>query len=333
MKVLVTGSTGFIGGALCKALVKRGFDVRALHRESSDLTLLKELPVEHAIGDLTQPSSIQTAMQDVEVVFHAAAMLGTPKQFNRMYTVTVEGTETILEAALKAGVKRFVHTSSVAALGIPRKPSDQIHPNDAPWMDENHTWNYRPDYWPYGYSKYLAELEVQKAVFGGLDAVIVNPTYVIGAGDIYRKTSSLIVQMAKSKIPLVPSGGLNVVHIDDVVNGHLAAMEYGKSGERYILGGENLTLMHLIHKIAQVIDAPAPTILFPGRLARRFAVPINWLNPLLDLPISIDLLRLAGYGFYYQTDKARQQLSLNAPLRTEDAIQSAFDWFKENGSL
>lgn len=333
MKVLVTGSTGFIGGALCKALVQRGYDVRAFHRESSDLTLLKGLPVEHAIGDLTRPASLQEAMLDIEIVFHTAAMLGTPKQFNRMYTVTVEGTQTILEAAQQAGVKRFIHTSSVAALGIPRKPSEQIHPSDAPWMDENHTWNYRPDYWPYGYSKYLAELEVQKAVFAGLDAVIVNPSYVIGAGDVYRKTSSLIVQMAKSKIPLVPSGGLNVVHIDDVVEGHLSAMTHGKTGERYILGGENLTLMHLIHKIAQVIEVPSPSILFPGKLARRFAVPINWLNPLLDLPISIDLLRLAGYGFYYHTQKAQEQLILNPPRRTEDAIQSAYEWFKENGSL
>jgi hypothetical protein len=99
------------------------------------------------------------------------------------------------------------------------------------------------------------------------------------------------------------------------------------------LGGENLTLMHLIHKIAQVIEVPTPSILFPGRLARRFAVPIHWLNPLLDLPISIDLLRLAGYGFYYHTQKAQEQLFLNPPRRSEDAIQSAYEWFKENGSL
>lgn len=333
MKVLVTGSTGFIGGALCKALTQRDCDVRAFHRESSDLTLLKGLPVEHFIGDLTRPDSLQTAMQGVEVVFHAAAMLGTPKQFNRMYTVTVEGTQAILEEAQNAGVKRFIHTSSVAALGIPRKAVEQLHPNDAPWMDENHTWNYRPDYWPYAYSKYLAELEVQKAVFDGLDAVIVSPSYVIGAGDIYRKTSSLIVQMAKSKIPLVPSGGLNVVHIDDVVEGHLAAMEHGKRGERYILGGENLTLMHLIHKIAQQVAVQPPSILFPGHLARRFAAPISWLNPIINLPISIDLLRLAGYGFYYHVNKAQQELSLSPPRSTENAIQSAYEWFKENGSL
>ncbi len=333
MKVLVTGSTGFVGGALCKALCQQGFEVRAFHRESSDQSLLKGLPVEHVLGDLTRPASVQAAMTGVEVVFHAAAMLGTPKQFSRMYTVTVEGTQTMLEAAQKAGVRRFIHTSSVAALGIPRKPVEQLHPQDAPWMDENHTWNYRPDYWPYGYSKYLAELEVQKAVFAGLDAVILNPSYVMGAGDIYRKTSSLIVQISKSTIPLVPSGGLNVVHIEDVVAGHLAAMHAGKTGERYILGGENLTLMYLIHKIAKVIGVQPPSILFPGHLARRFAAPIHWLNPIFNLPVSIDLLRLAGYGFYYQTAKAQCALGLDTPRSTEDAIQSAYNWFKENGNL
>ncbi len=333
MTILVTGSTGFVGGALCKALCEQGHTVRAFHRASSDLTLLKGLDVEHVIGDLTQPETIRQAMQGVDTVFHAAAMLGSPKQSSRMYTVTVEGTESVLEAALEAGVNRLIHTSSVLAMGIPDRPSEQKHPDECLWMNENHTWNYRPDFHPYGYSKYLAELEVQKAVAAGLDVVIVNPTYIIGAGDIYRKTTSLVVQVKKSKVPLVPSGGINVVHIEDVVKGHLAAWKLGKTGQRYILGGENLTLMHLVHKIAAVVEGNAPNILFPGHLARRFASPISWLVNLWDLPLSTDLIRLAGYGFYYNTEKSRQVLNLDAPKTTEEAIRSAYDWFCEQGVL
>jgi dihydroflavonol-4-reductase len=333
MRALVTGSTGFIGGAICKALVEKSFTVRAFHRESSNLTLIKDLPVEHAIGDLTQPQSINNAMENVDVVFHVAAMLGSSSQPGRMYTVTVEGTRSIIDAALEHGIKKLVHTSSVAALGIPQSPCEQTAPDETAQMDENHTWNYRSDQWPYGYSKYLAELEVQKGVAQGLDAVIINPSYVVGAGDIYRKTSSPIIQIAQKRYPFIPAGGLNIVHIDDVVTCHLNSLEYGSPGERYIIAGDNLTLMDFIQKVATIANVSAPRWLIPGKLLRTVAPMVQWLNPLLDISVPVELLRLAGYGFYYTANKSKTTLHLPDLKSSEKAIQDAFDWFKKIGAI
>lgn len=333
MRALVTGSTGFIGGAICKALVDKSYTVRAFHRESSNLALLKDLQVEHAIGDLTHPQSIFKAMQGVDIVFHVAAMLGSSNQPGRMYTVTVEGTRSIIDAALENGVKKLVHTSSVAALGIPQSPSEQTAPGETAQMDENHTWNYRSDQWTYGYSKYLAELEIQKGVARGLDAVIINPSYVVGAGDIYRKTSSPIIQIAHQRYPFIPTGGLNIVHIDDVVNCHLNAMDFGSPGERYIIAGDNLTLLDFIQMIASIANVAPPRWLVPGKILRFSAPLIQWLNPLIDLSIPVELIRLAGYGFYYNATKAKTTLNLPELKSSENAIQEAFDWFKENGAI
>ncbi len=234
MKILVTGSTGFIGGALCQALVAQGgHSVRAFHRVNSSLRLLEGLPVEHAIGDLTQPATLTAAMEGIEAVFHAAAWMGDSEP-GRLYAVTVEGTRAVLRAARQAGVRRLVHTSSVAALGVPP-------PHRVTLMDETHTWNIRPEQYPYGYAKYLAELEIQKEVAQGLDAVIVNPALVLGAGDIHRGSTSILLKVAQRKVGVTMEGGLNVVHIQDVVNGHLKALECGQTGERYILGGQNLS--------------------------------------------------------------------------------------------
>jgi len=333
MRVLVTGSTGFIGGAICQALVANAYTVRAFHRQSSNLTLIKDLPVEHAIGDLTNPESVRNAMQDVDIVIHSAAMLGTSNHSGKMYTVTVEGTRTMLETALAFGVKRFVHTSSVAALGIPLESNDHQSPKNALWMDENHSWNYRSDYWPYGYSKYLAELEVQKAVSLGLDAVIVNPSYVIGPGDIYRKSSAIIVKLAKKKVPFMPTGGVNIIHIDDVVAGHLAAIDNGRTGERYVLGATNVTFIDFLQKIAENLEISAPRLIVPGAAIRKFANPLKWVNPILNLPVSTDMIRLAGYGFYYSNEKASRELGILPPKDIDETIQSACNWFREIGAI
>ncbi|HEX5636997.1 MAG TPA: NAD-dependent epimerase/dehydratase family protein, partial [Gammaproteobacteria bacterium] len=241
MKALVTGSTGFIGGALCAALVEKGYAVRAFHRSSSNLTLIKDLPVEHAIGDLTQPISVEDAMQGIDVVFHTAAQLGNTSKPAEHYAITVKGTRVVMDAALKHGVQRLVHTSSIAALGVPSSPSELNPPERSPILTENSTFNIRGDYWPYGYAKYLAEMEIQKAVAQGLDVVITNPSYVVGPGDIYRIKDSPIVRFSKNQVPFIPTGGVNIVHIQDVVNGHIAALEHGKQGERYILANENMT--------------------------------------------------------------------------------------------
>lgn len=324
MKVLVTGSSGFIGGALCRALCEQGHQVVAFHRASSTLRLLEDLPVEHAIGDLTQPASLQTAMQGMEVVFHAGALLGAG-QPGRMYAVTVQGTQSLLQAARIAGVRRVVHTSSVAALGIP-EPGRR---NGRGLLTENHAWNYRPDLWPYGYAKYLAEQEVQRAISLGQDVVIVNPSLVYGPGDIYRQASSPIVQVARQKLPFITEAGVNIVHIDDVVAGHLAALERGKRGERYILGGENLTIEQVVSLMAELAGVPAPNLMLPPRLVRG----LSRLAGILSMPLGVSELRLAGYYFYYEIKKAQRELGLGQAKSAHQAIGDALNWFEAAGAI
>jgi dihydroflavonol-4-reductase len=333
MLALVTGSNGFIGSQLCRALVANGHRVRASHRASSKLTLLNGLPdaqIEHAIGDITQPQSLEDAMQGIEVVFHAAAQLGTPLDISIQYQVTVAGTRNVLQSAGEAGVRRVVHTSSVAALGIPDALPTKGSP---PLLDEHHTWNYRPAWWRYGHTKYLAELEVQKAVAQGLDAVIVNPAIVLGAGDLNRVSGEIILQVARGQVTVVVSGGLNAVHIEDVVRGHLAALERGRTGERYILGGENLSLEEFLSQVAEITQVEAPRVLLPAGLVRSFAGPAAWLSAQLGLPIGEQLLRLAGYYLYYDTRKARQELGWEASRSVKDAIRDGYKWYLEKGMI
>jgi dihydroflavonol-4-reductase len=326
IKVLVTGSTGFVGSNLCRGLLSRGATVRAFHRPSSSLRGLDGLEVAHVLGDLTQPETLEAAMQGVEVVFHAAAWMGSSDQAGRQYAVTVEGTRSVLEAARRTGVRRVVHTSSAAALGIPA-------PSSRPEMciDERHTWNYRPDFYPYGYAKYLAELEVQKAVARGLDVVIVNPTLIFGAGDVYRQGESLITLAADRRITVAVAGGVNCIHVADVVDGQIAALEHGKTGERYILGGENLTYLELLRLLAEATGAPAPNQMLPTGLVRALAGPAVLLHSFVQLPVSADLLRLAGVYFFYDTTRAKEQLRLEVPRPVRDAIAEGYAWFRQAG--
>lgn len=331
MKVLVTGSTGFIGGALCRALSAGGYEVHAFHRPSSVVSLLDGLPVKHILGDLAQPESLAAAMEGIDLVYHCAALLNPSGQPGRMYTVTVEGTRNVLAAAQRAGVRRVVHTSSIAALGAPVPPRRK---QDAPALiDEHHTWNLPPERWPYGYAKYLAEMEVQQACARGLDCVIVNPGLVIGAGDIYRQTSALVVLSASGKLTASIEGGLNVVHIKDVIAGHLAAAERGKTGERYILGGHNLTLYSLIKTAAAITGAAAPRVQIPARVAHLAARPMGWLSPFLPIPIDPAILSLAGYYFYCSNRKAQMELQLAPPRSVENALEDALEWFRQSGVI
>jgi dihydroflavonol-4-reductase len=329
MIALVTGSTGFIGSNLCRVLLERGYQVRAFHRPSSNTRLLDGLDVEHCLGDLTQPESLEQAVEGAEVVFHAAAWMGGNEQSGRLYAVTVEGTRSILQAARKAGVRRVVHTSSVAALGIPGAGNGRQPGGYPPSVNENHTWNIGPDVYPYGYAKYLAEKEVQKAVARGLDAVIVNPSLVFGAGDGYRQGSSIITQVAQRRVSVAVEGGVNCVHIADVIEGHIAALECGRTGERYILGGENLTLLQMLNLIAEVTGVPGPTLVLPGWLLRSLTLPALILRPFLNLPISPEMLRMAGNYFFYNTSKAESELGLNKPRSAKEAFTDAYNWFQQ----
>lgn len=335
MKILVTGSTGFIGSQLCRALVAQGHRVLAFHRASSSLRGLEGIPgcqeqpalapvagcLEHVIGDLTQPETLAAALQGVEAVFHAAGLINAGAHPERLYAVNVEGTRALLLAARVAGVRRVVVTSSVAALGVPLY-------GPAP-MDERHAWNFAPQRWPYGHAKHLAEMEVQKAVAAGLDAVIVNPSVVVGAGDLYNASRSIVARAARGQVKAVVAGGLNVVHIADVIAGHLAALEKGRRGERYILCGQNLTHLEFIQAVCAAAGVPAPTLELPAGLVRALAGPLTALQSVIDLPVSASLLHLAGYHFYYTDDKARGELNLPEPRPAAEAVRDALAWLNE----
>lgn len=321
---LVTGSTGFIGSHLCRSLVEYGHKVRAFHRTSSRTLALEGVAVEHAIGDVLDPDSLRAAMQGVDCVFHAAALAAYWRKGTAIVETTVTGTAQVLKAAQAAGVRRVVYTSSVAALGVPR-PGELLN--------ETHLFNYPPERWPYGYAKHLAEKEVLAATKAGLDCVIVNPASVFGPGDLNLIAGALIVEVARRRVPVTTCGGMNVVHVADVVAGHLAAAAHGRPGERYILGGENLPHSEIIRIIAAEVGVRPPKWELPPTLIKLAATAFDAVNPILRLPYNGNLVRLANHRFYCDTAKARRELGLPEPHPFRQAIHEAVAWYRANGYL
>lgn len=332
MMILVTGATGFVGSQLCRRLTTDGHTVRVFHRPTSDLSVLQGLEVEYAVGDVTEIDTLRKAMQGVDCIYHAAGQVSYWKDSSRMYEITVGGTKNVLQAARENGAGRVVFTSSVAAMGVPEELPGR---NDAApiGIDENHTWNYIPRFWTYGHAKYLAELAIAEAVAGGQDVVIVNPASIMGPGDVHMVSGDLIVQLAKFKrgLPFFLRGGMNVVHIDDVVSGHIAAMESGKAGERYILGGENASLRNLQEMIARLLGQNPPKYPLPGGLLRSLAGVADRTAGLLNLPVSGELMRFAGRYFYYDTGKAEKELGFCAERSTAEALEGAYDFYRSMG--
>ncbi len=325
MIALVTGSTGFIGAHLCRALCEQGIQVRAFHRPGSSTMLLDGLPVELVAGDLTQPESLLPALENVDVLFHAGALLNGKSGLESLIRVNVEGTRTILDAALQQNVKRVVYTSSVAALGTPEESSRR---NKQPvLLTESHTWNLEPEHWRYGYSKYLSEMEAQYAVSRGLDVVIVNPAVVFGAGNIHRRTNSPVMLVANRRLPVTVPAGMNIVHIQDVVAGHLAAWQRGRTGERYILGAHNIEMDDLLKQISRLTGGKAPWISIPAFLARRLARFSKLAQIITRTPLDTSLLHLAGYRFFYDTRKATRELNLPEPQPLDKCVMDTYEWF------
>jgi dihydroflavonol-4-reductase len=326
MLALVTGSTGFIGSHLCRALLDAGYQVRAFHRRTSSLDLIQHLEVEHAIGDVTQPQTLSEALRKVDVVFHAASKVDYWRGPDGMYPITVGGTRNVLQAALDAGVQRVVYTSSVASLGVPDSNSVQL-------INENHVWNYRPEWWRYGHAKHLAEREVQTAVAQGLDAIIVNPSMVLGPGDANRISGEIVVQVARGIVRFGIPGGMNGIHIDDVARGQLLALEHGRTGERYILGGENDTFLHFIQKTAQVVGRRSPQLIIPSWILQPLASPLDFICRFIPMPVNGDLLRFTNHYLFYDTTKAQRELGFMAQKSIRQALQDAYDWYKNVGII
>ncbi len=326
MKALVTGGTGFIGSNIALRLVERGWQVRVLARPGASLDLLEGGPFELAWGDVLQPETLPPAIAGVDVVFHAAGVVDYWRQgVERMYQVNVEGTRNVMEAALQVKAPRVVHISSTAAMGI--------HPNEV--VDENFTFNVKPERFVYGHSKFQAEEVVMDAVSRGLPAVIVNPTTVIGPRDIRKVSSGMVVEVVKHCVPpLIPPGGTNVVPICDAAQGAIEAGIKGKVGERYILGGENMTHRQLYQTIANVMGCGMKLRVMPRWQVSILAALTDMLQPQTSGPVPLtgDRLRLEAQMFYFDCSKARALFNMpNTPLRV--TIGRTFEWYEMMGEF
>jgi dihydroflavonol-4-reductase len=322
---LVTGATGFVGSAVTRQLLARGAEVAVLARKHSDRTNLDGLKVEVREGDLRDKASLTHACRGCDTLLHIAAdyRLWT-RDSSELYASNVDGTRNIMEAALEAAVERIVYTSSVATLGINADgtPGDETTPVSVEDMIGH-----------YKRSKFLAERIVDELVRErGLPAVIVNPSTPVGPRDIKPTPTGRVVRdAAAGRIPAYVDTGLNIAHVDDVARGHLLALDQGRVGRRYILGGENISLRDLLFTIAEICGRPPPRI----RLPRRLIFPVAYLSEAWawathgpEPQATVDGLKMARKKMFFDSARAVGELGYHArPAR--EALEDAVAWFTQ----
>ena len=324
---LVTGATGFVGSAVVRALLARGQPVRVLARPNSDRRNLAGLAVEIAEGAMEDPRSLARAVAGCRYVYHVAAdyRIWVPDPAS-MFRVNVDGTRDLLTAALEAGAERVVYTSSVATLGLVAGGSaDEETPSSIDDMIG-----------PYKRSKFAAEEVVRELVRErGLAVVIVNPSTPVGPGDIKpTPTGRLILQAARGRMPAFVDTGLNIVHVDDVAEGHLAAANEGRIGERYILGGENMTLAEILAGVAQAVGRRPSwlrvphNVLFPVAIGAELVARVTGRDPF----VTLDGVRMSRKKMYFSSERASRELGY-VPRPAREAIADAVSWFEANGYL
>ncbi|MBA3914722.1 MAG: NAD-dependent epimerase/dehydratase family protein [Acidobacteriales bacterium] len=326
MKVFVTGATGFVGSHVARVLAEKGAELRLLVRKTSDLRNIQSLPAEHVVGDLLDPASFDRALAGCDALFHVAADYRLwVREPAVMYRANVDGTRAILQAALRNSVRRVVYTSSVATMGFTGNghPADETSPVSLDNMIG-----------PYKRSKFLAEQVAIQAARDGMDVVVVNPTTPVGDQDIKpTPTGRIVVDFLKRKFPAYVDTGLNLVDVDVCARGHLAAFEKGRSGERYILGGENLTLKQILDKLAEITGLPSPTIRVPyavalaaGAVDELFTGRIRGLEP----RATIDAVRMGKKKMFASSAKAEREFGWQT-LPVDGALRRAVSWFRANG--
>jgi dihydroflavonol-4-reductase len=327
MKALVTGATGFVGAAVARALNSAGWQVRALVRAGSDRSNLQPLAVEVVEGDLADLSSLARALEGCAGLFHVAAdyRLGA-RDPTPLYRTNVDGTRNILQAARAAGVPRIVYTSSVATVGIPADGSPGEEQTAVAISDMiGH----------YKRSKYLAEEVARDAARSGMSVVIVNPSTPVGPGDIKpTPTGQLILDAARGRMPAYVDTGLNVVHVDDVAAGHLLAFERGQPGERYILGGEDMTLQTILAQIAGLVGRTPPRVRLPYAAVLPVAYVAEAFARLSGRSgrVTLEGVRMSRKRMFFSSGKAVRELGYRwrPPL---EAFEDAVRWFRERGLL
>jgi len=324
MQAFVTGATGFIGTNLVRALVEEGHSVRALVRARSNRSNLHNLPMEICEGDLRDDGlNLESLLRGCDVVFHVAALYSLYRRDrNEVFSVNVEGTRRMLKAAHNVRVARFVHTSSVAAIGVAPNGASA---NEATQSDPDHLIGH------YKKSKLLAEREAKAAADRGLDVVIVNPSTPIGPYDVKpTPTGDMIVRFLEGRMPFYVDTGLNVVDVRDVARGHMLAWQRGKTGERYILGNRNVTFKALLDLLSEVTGKPSPRFEIPHFLPLAAAwIDEGFVSRILNRTpgLSIDSVRMSKEKMFYDPGKAVRELGLpQTPI--ENALESAVIWFR-----
>jgi dihydroflavonol-4-reductase len=325
MKALVTGATGFVGGAVARALLRAGSDVRVLARSDADLRNIEGLPVERVAGDLREPASLTTALRGCRHLYHIAAHYALwAKDPSIFYEVNGAGTKNLMEAAREVGTERIVYCSTIGAIGLP--PDGGPGTEDTPVSLAQMAGHYKR-------SKYLAEQEVLQLAKEGLPVVIVNPSAPVGAGDVKpTPTGQMIVDFMKGRMPAYIETGMNIVDVDDVAEGHLLAMQKGRVGERYILGCKNLLLREVFEILSQLTGVKAPTLKLPRPAVLPLAHVNLWLANLTGRPPRIPLegVKMAKYRMHYDCSKAIRELGI-PQTPPEVALGKAVRWFQAHG--
>ena len=326
-RVLVSGANGFVGSAVVRALLRHGYPVRALTRASSDTANLDGLDVETMRGDLLDPPSLERALQGCEGLFHVAADYRLwARDPHEIRKANVRGTHNILLAAQHCGVRRIVHTSSVATLGLHHDgtPSDE----DTPVHRADMIGAYKR-------SKFLSEALVRRCARAGNNIVIVNPAAPVGPRD--RKptpTGRMILDAARGRMPAFVDTGLCVVHVDDVAEGHVLAYELGQRGRRYALGGENMSLKAILAAVAELSGRRAPWLQLPHAVVLPVAYAAEtWARVTGVAPnVTLDGVKLSRHRMYFSSRRAETELGYRArPAR--EALADAIQWFRDNGYL
>jgi dihydroflavonol-4-reductase len=329
MKAFVTGATGFLGSHVARALAVQGAELRLLVRPSSDLRNVADLYAERVVGDLRDPASIEKAISGCEVAFHVAAdyrlWVRDPEQ---MYRSNVEGTRTLLEAARKSGVRRVVYTSSVATMGFGSNGHGR-----RPMTDESSPVALAKMIGPYKRSKFMAEQVAFEFAKDGVDVVIVNPTTPVGERDVKpTPTGRIVLDFLKRKFPAYVETGLNLVDATECARGHILALEKGKRGERYILGGENLTLKQILDRLAAITGLKSPTVKLPYVFALATGVVDEMVTGRLlgrEPRATIDAVRMGRKLMFVTSAKAERDLGWQS-VPVDGALRRSVDWFRAN---
>jgi dihydroflavonol-4-reductase len=326
MKCFVTGATGFLGSHVARQLQAQGTVLRLLVRPTSRTDNIADLAAERVVGDLRDVESLKRGMEGCEIVFHVAADYRLwAVNGQELYQSNVEGTRNILQAARDSGVRRVVYTSSVATMGFGN--NGHVTDEDSPVALSNMIGDYKR-------SKYMAEQLVIEAVRSGQDVVMVNPSTPIGERDIKpTPTGHIVVDFLKRKFPAYVDTGLNLVDVKDCAAGHLLAMEKARPGERYILGGENLTLKQILDKLAAITGLPSPSIRLPYVVAYATgAVDTLVTGKMLkrEPRVTLDSVRMGRKKMFVSSAKAERELGWS-PGPVDGALQRAVEWFRAHG--